>query len=628
MTKRVLLLGQPNVGKSSLLRALTGARVQVSNYPGTTVEVTRASTVINGVRYEFVDTPGVYNLFPSSIEEEVTERALLSEDYDFVIVVLDATAIERGLVFAVSVAELGPRMIIAVNFWEEAEKKGIYIDYRGLEEAFGVPVVRINPVRKNGVRELVGRLGEARQSKIVIRYDDHIEEAIRRAEGCVTGPTRLSRRGLAVRLVEGDPLVAERFGCPEAEEARRRLVEEGHDPYRDVEIARAGYAISLSQRYVRVEPRAHGALTRLDVFLVQHPFFGLLTSLGFVLGIIVLTVVFGGLVIDWATGILDHVVDGVVGSLEGRGLLGLMAAKSVQALYAQYVSALPYVFIFYFILMLLEDSGLLTRIMIWLHAFTKKIGLYSKGIIPVLLGLGCSVPAITGTRILPSTRQRIVAISMLAFVPCSSRASIIFGIAGRFLGALAPIAIYLAGFTIALIIAKIVAKATRAEEEAILVEDIPPLRRPKLGLVAEKAWLRLEDFIKVVTPMIVAGAVAYAALTYYGVDSVVETVFSPLARLLGLPAATMIPLVYGFLQKDLVIAMLAAVLGTADFAKALTPHQIMTFTIASTYQVPCIIALGAMIREIGAKKAILLWIFLDAVGFAIAALYAHSPLPP
>jgi ferrous iron transport protein B len=190
---------------------------------------------------------------------------------------------------------------------------------------------------------------------------------------------------------------------------------------------------------------------------------------------------------------------------------------------------------------------------------------------------------------------------------------------------LSPVALF---SNLATLVIYIVSKVIGAREEAILIEDIPPLRRPTLKGILIKAWLKLEDFIIIVTPLIVVGAVIYAALAYYSLDSLIVAPLAPLAYLLHLPAKTLIPLIYGFLQKDLVIGMLAAALGTTNFLSVLTPHQIMTFSMASTYQVPCIIALGVMIKELGWSKALTLWVILDFIGFMVSALYANIAFLP
>ena len=631
MTKirRIVLVGQPNVGKSSIINALTGTHLRTANYPGTTVEIYRASMKLDNIKYELIDTPGIYNLYPSSIEERVTEEVLLEGNYDAVVLVIDATALERGLMLALELRELGIPLVIAVNFWEEAEKKGITINYSGLERDLGVPVVRVNPLKKDGLSDLLKALHKASPGKLRLRYDDHIEEGISCVMSCFKGlEISFSKRGLAVRLLEGDDVITEKFGCEAVKKARTKLLNKGHDPYRDIEVTRAGYAYEIAKTKILLSAGLEKPMSKLDSLIMRNPFYGLATSLSIVFTLMAVTVIAGGALIDMATGVLDPIVNSLVDTFLGLGLAGMMIGKSLQALYAQYVAAIPYVFLFYLLLVMLEDSGLFARMVIWLHGFTKILGLHSKGVIPLLLGMGCSVPATKSTRILPGVKQRIVTIAALAFIPCSSRASIIFGVAGRMLGIWAPIVIYIIGFSLATLVIYIVSEVIGAREEAILIEDIPPLRRPTLKGILIKAWLKLEDFIIIVTPLIVVGAVIYATLAYYSLDSLVVAPLAPLAYLLHLPAKMLIPLIYGFLQKDLVIGMLAATLGTTNFLSVLTPHQIMIFSMASTYQVPCIIALGVMIRELGWSKALTLWMVLDFIGFMVSALYANIAFLP
>ena len=331
----------------------------------------------------------------------------------------------------------------------------------------------------------------------------------------------------------------------------------------------------------------------------------------------------GGLaveVINWALGPGESWLTSV---LEHRGLPGIVAAKTLEGLYGQYTVALPYVFAFYAALILLEEAGFLARVMAWMYSAAKKLGLQPKAFIPALLGLGCSAPAVTGTRVLPTTRQRLAAAAMLAFIPCSSRATIVFGVAGRVLGAWAALLIYGQGFLLALLVAWLVSRLTGAYEDVVMVEDLPPLRRPNTRVVVEKAWTRLREFVLIVTPLVAVGGMVYGLLAYYGIDTLILQPFKPLAEILGIPPQLLIPLAYGFIQKDLVISMVSAVLGTPNLIEVLTPRQALAFTMASVYQVPCIIAFAAMAREFGLRRALLMLIALDALGLTVTTAYAH-----
>ena len=209
---KVLLIGQPNVGKSSLINALTGAKVMVSNYPGTTIDIIEGKVIKDGVEYVFVDTPGIYSLFPSSLEEKITDEIVLNGDYDFVIQVIDAISLERSLVITMSLIELEVPLILAINFWEDAEKKGIEINFKKLEEMLGIKVVKINPIKKNGIKELEKNLREAKKSDFNIIYDDDIEYAIQKTMELVER-VKLSKRGVAVKILEGDEINAKRSPC-------------------------------------------------------------------------------------------------------------------------------------------------------------------------------------------------------------------------------------------------------------------------------------------------------------------------------------------------------------------------------------------------------------------------------
>ncbi len=628
MERRVLLVGQPNVGKSSILNALTGARATVSNYPGTTVDITLGRTEVKGIRYVLIDTPGIYNLFPSSMEEEITEMAVIKGEYEFIINVVDATAIERNLIITAALAELGVPMIIAVNFWEEAEKKGIKIDYKKLEKSLGVPIVKVNPFKRGGMRELISHIDKFRKPLFHVRYNDHIEKAIYSLLGCIKGD-KLDKRGVAARLVEGDPIFRSLFDCERVVEVRKWLIDQGHNPQLDVESSRAASAFMLASGVTHVlpTPERAGPTSALDDLVLRRPFIGLIFSLLLLFIIISLVIYGGGVIQDLLVSITDPWVSYISRlAYESGKLVGKLVETSLLALEGQYAAAVPYVFLFYAILAILEDSGILAREIVMLSSIFDRIGLHAKSVIPAMLGLGCSVPAIKSTRVLPSIKQRMKTIFLFLFIPCSSRAVTIFGLTGRYLGPLWAFSVYVVGFALGLITVKLLDFLPTFEgEELYVIEELPPYRMPKAENIALKSWMRFKDFIIIVTPLVVAGAILYTFIDYSGLASLVVDPLKPLVSYwLGLPPNAAVPLVYGFLQKDIVIGMLYAVLGTSNIASILTPYQIYSFTLANTFQLPCIIAFLMIWRELGWKTALITFLTGISYGMLWAGLIGRT----
>jgi len=294
------------------------------------------------------------------------------------------------------------------------------------------------------------------------------------------------------------------------------------------------------------------------------------------------------------------------------GLTGVMAGVSI---------ALPYVFIFYIIFTLIEDSGLLSRFVINAERFLRKLSLPGKAIIPLALGLGCTVPGASATRILSSEKERFYTTSLFTAIPCSSRLAIIMGIVGHFGGKLLAVYVLVSIVVAFLIFAFIMKKIMKIEKKPIFHElpELPTYRAPSIKNILTKSWIRMKSFVYVVIPFLIIGGMVYSGLDILGVTKMVVKPFSPITWWLGLPDVAVVPWLFSYLQKDLSAAMLFSVLGSR-IAEVLTPIQIYTFGMATTLGIPCIIATGMIWKEFGAKKAIILTLVSAFYGLLFAGI--------
>ncbi|MEX2703977.1 MAG: ferrous iron transport protein B [Candidatus Freyrarchaeum guaymaensis] len=642
---KILLIGQPNVGKSSLLNALVGPRVVVSNYPGTTVEVTQAEKVFGDTKINFVDTPGIYSISYRSEEEKVTGEALFEEEADGVIVIADATTLERSLYMTLQVLEAQIPTILVLNFVEDAEKRGIEIDYEKLEKILHVPVVPINPLKGKGMDRLVdvvSRVKKISKRAFTIKYDDDIEKLVKKVSSQVK-ETSIPKRFIALRILEGDEdfhkyLKDERI-IEEAKESLRYHSEIG----KEISISRYGTASFIVKEVTQIilPEKEKKWREKIDDALLHRIWGPIITGL-------ILVAIFGvllllgnliqGFFMDWTDSLLSPLEpdwasivslipfeeewqfivmmmfletqwQSIVSMILVHGLTGLAAGVSI---------ALPYIFLFYLLLGLLEDVGLLPRLVVNAERFLKKLGLSGKAFIPLALGLGCTAPACRACRVLSCKREQICAASLFAFVPCSSRIAIIMGVVGFYGGVDLALAVFATSAVAGLVWALVLKKVVHIESKPLLLE-LPPYRKPLIRNVLAKSWIRMKDFVYIVIPLLVLGGITYGILDMAGLTEVIVQPFSPITSWLGLSDATIIPLVFGFLQKDLTGAMLVSVLGN-EISFALTPLQIYTFGVAATIGIPCIVALGMFVKEFGFKRSMVLTITSIGYGLLVAGL--------
>ena len=603
---KALLIGQPNVGKSSLLNALVGSKVIISNYPGTTVEITRGEKILGKAKITFEDTPGIYSISDRSEEEKITEKKLFEGAADGAIIVVDSTSLERNLYIVLQILEAQIPVIIALNFVEEAEKKGIKIDHKKLEKILNIPVVPINPLRGKGINELINvtlRVKGIKEDIFSVRYDDDIEKAINKISSKII-QTSLPNRFIALRVLEEDADFYRYLKNKEVIKETKGILSNHPKVSEDISITRYGTAAFIARevtQIIKLRNKRGDLHEQIDKILL-HNIWGPLFTILFFLIIFGLLMFLGNLL----QGFLLNLTEGITSYLHAVSP-SIIVVILVQALYGLMVGvsiALPYVFLFYLFLGLTEDVGLLARFIVNLETLLKKLGLPGKAFIPLALGLGCTVPAIRATRILSSRKERFYTASFFPFVSCSSRIGIIMGIVGYYGGLFLVFSVYVTLIISALIWAFIIKRVAYIENQPLLLE-LPSYRRPLIENIITKSWIRMKDFVYLVIPLLAIGGAIYAVLNITGITNIIVEPLSPIAQWLGLPAVTIIPLIFGFLQKDLTGAMLLSVLGS-NISTILTPLQIYTFGLAATMQIPCVIALGMLIREFGIKKAVLL----------------------
>ena len=550
---KILLMGNPNVGKSVVFSRLTGVHVVASNYAGTTVGYTQGQLQIDGEQVDVIDVPGTYSLTPSCKAEEVAREMFIEEDPDMVINVLDATNLERNLYLTLQMLEHGIPTIIVLNMWDVAKRKGIHINVDKLSEHLKTPVVTVTAVTGEGINELVSTIDK----------------------------TIKNEAGYKSEFAEID------------DKEKWTLI---------------GNIIADVQR---IEHRHPTWLEKLEDASV-HPIFGIIIA-GIVLYVMLRLVV--GFSESLITYILDPLYYGYYGpfitniitSIFPSGLVHELLIGSgydyttslgllTTGVYVEFCVVLPYLLSFYLVLGFLEDFGYLPRLAVLIDSLMHKIGLHGYSVIPIILGLGCNFPAVMSTRILEGRREKFIAATLIAIsVPCVAQTAVIIGLLGPY-GLQYVGMVYLTLFTIFITVGFILNKMIKGESPEIFLE-IPPYRIPHLKTMLNKTWIRIRGFMIEAVPFVFAGILLINLLYLFGVMNVLITLFSPiLSNLFGLPNEAIGALIMGFLRKDLATAMLAPM--------QLTANQLVVASTVLAVSFPCIATFAVLIKEIGVRDMI------------------------
>ncbi len=631
----IVLVGNPNVGKSALFGALTGTYVAVSNYPGTTVEIATGHALLGGRRAAVIDTPGAGSLIPSSEDERVTRDILLSKTPRAVLVVGDAKNLERTLLLALQVAETGLPFVLCLNMMDEARASGLRIDEATLSRGLGVPIVSTVAVRREGISRLLAALEAPASGTARVEYPRALERAIESVTPLLPA-SAISSRALALMVLSGDETLAVWLGGRMAADALDRVEELRLQLRRDfreplayiVNRARLAEAVRLRREAVTAPARPvreRRPFARALDAATTHPLWGW-PLLAAVLALAYLFVgVFGArtLVDLLENGLFGRVISPAAVAAAHRWLPWPFARDLLVGPYGLITMALAYalalilpiVATFFLAFGALEDSGYLPRLAVMVNRVFKKMGLNGKAVLPMVLGLGCDTMATLTTRILETPKERLIVILLLALgVPCSAQLTVVMAM----LSGLSPWAVALWVVVVGAVILLVgrLAALVLPGRGSDFVLELPPLRLPRPGNIAVKTLARIEWYLKEAVPLFVLGTLLLFFADRLRLLGLVERAAEPvLTGALGLPRQTAEAFVVGFLRRDFGAA------GLFQMAREgrLDPIAIVVAMVTITLFIPCVANFFMIVKERGWKTGLAIAAFILPFALGIGA---------
>jgi ferrous iron transport protein B len=598
---------------------LTGSHQTIGNWPGKTVERAEGVLRFDGYDATIVDLPGIYSLSTFSLEELVSREYIAHEKPNVIINVIGAPVLERNLFFTLQLMEMDVPLVICLNQMDIAEGKGIAIDAGKLESILGVPVVPTVAAKGQGIPELIETALKVAErciepKKNTIKFGDGVEADIEELTGLIESERvnlEYPPRWVAIKLLEGDTSIKELVGgksekIMRASEALGRQIENAYQQPGFTVVTSERYALANQishdvQRQEPVKPRFSDRLDRL----ATHKVFGYVISFVVIAGLLLWTFTVG----DLLSGLLssafsffqpvDPQVSGTLWSIVWNGIFGGLVAGATLVI--------PYVIPFYFLLAVLEDSGILTRVAFMLDSAMHQMGLHGKAIIPIILGYGCNVPAIYSTRIMGTRRERLLAAFAITFSPCTARTIIIFGLVAAFIGIPWALALYVVDLLIMFVMVKIAVKAVPGELTGLIME-MHSFKTPSFSVVGKQTWARTKSLIYMVFPMYMVGTALVQGAYALGVLQPINSALSFLTvGWLGLPLIGGILLIFGAARKELILLMAVALFGT-NLAMFFTPIQLIVLALVGTIY-PCFATIGVLTKEFGWKAS---WAIIGA----------------
>ncbi len=628
------LVGRPGVGRSTIFQAASSVAVRQERLAGDEARYEECTVELGLEQISLVKLPAIGSLHRVSEHERAVLKHLLWGDNwpaiachepeqpkrfaapDVLIQVVDATTLERDLELTLELSQLGRPLVIALNRMDEARARHLFIHVRGLAERLGVPVVPTVAHMGIGLSDLFrAALDAARKQSCPLPQPSspHIVRSLAALNALLARPEleaafRVPRALLLTQLAENDDWLLGELEAhfpallPQVAAARAQAASLLPRPPADELHADRHHRAALLFEAVTsfssgddVEPWKRW----LDE-LFLHPRWGLIGSMAVFAA--VLFVVFevstfldsitSARLVEMAQAWQPDTLAGVVGRAVLDGLIGLLGI------------VVPYMLPLVLLLVALEQSGIMHRVAFVLDRGFHRMGLHGGVAVPFLMGLGCNVPAISAAAASSSGRDRLVAVLLIAFVPCSARSAIILALGGKYLGGLGVFAIFMSTMVVVGLLGRVLARRYAGTAPG-LVQDIPPYAWPRWRPLLAQTWEQTRDIVTIVAPLLVAGSIVLALLEHWGADQVINLLLTPVSHWwLGLPVALGVPILFGVLRKELSLLMVYQALGTLEIEPILDWVQIATFLVFLTFYVPCVSTFAAMLRVIGRREAV------------------------
>ncbi|MBF0206580.1 MAG: ferrous iron transport protein B [Oligoflexia bacterium] len=537
----IVLAGQPNCGKSTIFNVVAGLKVNTGNFAGTSITFTETKVQFEGDTFILIDLPGTYSITSSDMAEKVARDYLLAGNVDVVINVIDTSMLARSLEFTLQLIEMQIPMVVAFNMIDEAKRKGISVDIDKFKHLTAISAIPVIGVKGEGVDHLfksaMTLLRYNKYQPILPVYDREVEDSLHSIIQCyppeLHSHFRVNERFISIRLLEMDEEFIKTVSSisPSWEEIvskeRQSLAQKHNWPEEEVFSShRHAIVLNLYEK-ITTHKRTQQKMDLREYLdrIIMNPLGGLLTVFISVLMMFFTAFGLGDLLsklLDSPFIKLNIIIDGYQ-----RGIIHSALSGLSQGLQAGAGIVLPYLLPLLLLLAIFEDTGLLPRIAFMMDGILHRFGLHGKSILPIILGYGCSVPAIMAVRNLETERDRLLSRLIIPFIACSARTVIILGLVGKYLGPWWTTIVYVGNLAISLIVSLLLSKFNRDISYGIIM-DIPPIRYPYPMIALKKVWLRFYEFLKLGWPIVMLSSVALSILSLYGIDEVVNKILSPI----------------------------------------------------------------------------------------------------